>query len=459
MDEILAASALTQAALVATRKVGARELVDAYLARIDAADRRLNAFVELQARRARNRADAIDRRVRSRGFSADERPPMLGVPSAIKDADPMRGAWFRAGSRALKYVWSPVDGPVASRVRKLGVNLVGKTSTSELGLMPIVETDLQPPTVNPWNTAYTAGGSSGGSAAAVAGGLLPLASASDGAGSIRIPASLNHLFGFKPSIALTPRFYGAFDPVGLAVAGCVAHYVEDSAAVMDALAGGRPGEPSLVEASRRAPPRGLRVGICTASPLVEVAPAVRAGVEELARLLTEMGHHVEPRDVTDDGTLDEFIPIYGRLLANPPTFGEARLQPVTRWIRQQGRQIDNAEAIRLAAGLARRVDDWFGDLDLALLPTVAADPPRAGAFAALDPESQFRAAASLGVLTAPFNLSGQPAASVPIGLSPAGLPMGAQVVARRGEDALLFSVCGELERALRWQERRAPGSY
>ena len=144
----------------------------------------------------------------------------------------------------MRWAWTPFDGPAVRRLRRAGFVIAGKTSTSELALMPVVEPDLHPPTANPWDPAHTAGGSSGGSAAAVGAGMLSIAHAADGAGSIRIPAAFCHLFGFKSSRGAVPNFYGASDPLRWSSVGCVAHGVEDAAAVTDALAGRPVGSPT-----------------------------------------------------------------------------------------------------------------------------------------------------------------------------------------------------------------------
>ncbi|MDP2306942.1 MAG: amidase [Pseudomonadota bacterium] len=453
--EIRHKSALDQADLVRAGAISAVELLAVYQDRIGRLDPGLNAFVETFPYTSRRRAAAVDR-----GVARGERSPtFLGVPFAIKDTDPVRFAFNRAGSRAYRYTWSPFDCAAVTRLRGAGLVLTGKTATSELALMPVVETDLQAPTVNPWNPAHSAGGSSGGAAAAVAAGMLPLAHAADGGGSIRIPAALCHLFGFKASRGLTPHFYSAFDKVALSVMGAVTHTVEDSAAVLDALRG-HPGHPaaetSLRAQCQRPPPRGLRIRLCLSSPVGSVVPEIAAGIEHFAQVLEGMGHHVEPI-APAVGSLDDFLPIFQRLAANPPALSEAHLQPITRWLRAAGRGVSHARAQELTDTLQRRVLDWFGNADLLLTPTIGCFAPKVGAWNDLAPEAAFVAAAELGAFTASFNASGQPAASIPAGIGAEnGLPFGAQLVGRPGADVLLLQVCRELERALDWNQHRSP---
>jgi amidase len=279
--------------------------------------------------------------------------------------------------------------------------------------------------------------------------MLAIASASDGGGSIRIPASFCHLFGHKPSRGLLPDFFGKMDPVGISTANCVCHTVEDSAAMLDVLAGRRydprtPPADSLLARSRQRPAR-----FTVRSPVVEVAPEVAAAVERAAAQLAELGHHLEEGELPEYD-IERYIPVFGRVVANAPVILEGKLQASTRWIRKMGRTIDQAEARRRAAEVVARIDAWWGETDLWLLPSVARPEPRVGEWAALDGEGLFRAASDLGAFTAMFNFGGNPAASVPAGLGPAGLPLGVQLVGQRGADALVLATCRELEEAHPW---------
>lgn len=443
MSDLPTHSALDLATLVRDRAVSAVELLAHFEGRIDALDGDLGAFVQRLPAAARREALAVDR-------ATDRSAPLLGVPFAIKDTDPVRFAWNRAGSRAYRYVWSPFDADQVARLRRAGVVILGKTATSELALMPVVETDLGPPARNPWNPAFSSGGSSGGAATAVAAGMLPVAHAADGAGSIRVPAALCHLFGYKASRGQMPDFYAAMDRFRLSVVGCVSHTVADSAAVADVLAGRRDG---LSGALSRAP-TGLRIGLCTTTPLTTVHPDIVAGLEGLARTLQELGHHVEPLEALP-GDLDEFLPIYGFQANRAPVLSEASLQPVTRWLRGHGRGRKLAAVQAQVDALARRIQVWHGGFDLLLTPTAPRFAPRVGEFVGDDPAAVFEAAAALGAFTAPCNLSGQPAASLPGGLGgPDALPWGAQLIGRVGEDAQLLAVCRQLEQAAPWLGRR-----
>ncbi|MCA9708677.1 MAG: amidase [Myxococcales bacterium] len=447
----LALSALEQAAAIERGEIGCEELTAWHLDRIARLDPGLAAFVTVFGRSARRRARALDRARRSR----DERPVFFGVPCGIKDIDPVRGRPMKAGSRAFRYVVSPFDGEAVRRIRAAGVVLLGKLATSELAILPVTEPDIHPPTRNPFRPGHTAGGSSGGSAAAVAAGMLPIAHASDGAGSIRIPAAFCHLFGIKPSRALVPNFYRRSEPLGLAGTGPVAHTVADAAAMLDVLRGQpRPHrDPRSLLARHRESPGRLRVRVCTRSPLAEPDPSAVAAVERAAEALRDAGHHVEAGPFVE-GRVEEFLPVMQRMVANVPVLWDGFFQPLTRWMHREGRKVDRAEARRIFEHLAERILAWSADVDVVLTPTTSRPAPPVGAFDGLAPREAFLAAAELGVLTAPFNLSGQPAASVPMGLHPEGLPLGVQVVGRPVGDLTVLQVCRQLEQALPWRDRR-----
>jgi amidase len=453
-SEIDAASALEQARWIEARRVSVTELTTFYLDRIRAHDGRLHAFVDVLARAALKDARAKDR-------SRDRVGPFFGVPIGIKDLNFVRGSFTRFGTRALKWLWTPFDDAMTAQIRRGGFVILGKLTTSELGAMPVTEPPTHPPTRNPWDLARTAGGSSGGSAAAVAAGLLPIAQGSDGAGSIRIPSALCHLFGFKASRGVVPDPYRRSDPRNLSVSGPIARTVDDAAAMLDVMAGVSPridghaprSSQSYAEAARRRPPR-LRIRVALASPLATPDPEIRARVEKTARVLEELGHHVEEGPIAD-GTLQEFLPLWQRVIASVPVPSGA-LGPVPQWLARAGKTLSKRDVEARHDMLSRRILDWFGDADLWLTPTVARVPPRVGELDRGSPDKTFEAAAVLGAFTAPFNITGQPAASIPAGLTSGGLPIGVQLAGRPDQDATVLAVCRELEEAMPWRHLSAP---
>lgn len=465
MAAVLLGSASEQARLLRRGELSARELCAAALDRIARVNPGVSAFVEVLERSARWSAGACDReiaRARRRG-RVDALPPFCGVPTAVKDLNFIRGARTRFGSRSFPRLWSPVDDRTVAQLRRAGFVLLGKLATSEFGAMPVTEPDIHPPTRNPWVPDHSAGGSSGGSGAAVAAGMIAVAQGSDGAGSIRIPAAFCGLFGLKPSRGRVANAYGLPDRALLYTCGPLTRSVDDAAAMLDVMAGLSVGRPhwlprpscSYAEAARR-PPTGLRVLVALEAPIAaRVHPLWRAATEAAAQVLADAGHHVEYKPMSA-GTVDEFIPLYQNMLASVPGARIELLQPATRWLVEHGRTVPAARARRIFLELAHRVHAWVGDADLVLSPTVLGPPPRVGAWSALPGEAAFRAAADYGAFTAVFNLGGQPAASVPVGRCPEGFPIGVQVVGRETRDDWVLAVSRQLEEAFPWGPRVAP---
>lgn len=442
----LPSSALEIADLLKKREVSSRELVGHYLHVMDLENPGLGSFVERNEKRALKEADQADARLAKR----EPRAPMfLGVPTGIKDHENLAGYFTRVGSRAYRWVYSPFDGAVARACRNAGFVFLGKLATSEMTILPFIDTDLHPPARNPRAPDRYAGGSSGGSAAAVAAGMLPIAPGSDGGGSVRIPASFCGLVGMKPARGTLPHPYSAVDKRKISSTGPLARDVRDAAALTDVLAE-RPAadgrKDSFLAACDEPVPAGLRIALLTKTPLTETEPEIAEATERVAKRLESMGHRLEPGSMLD-GTIDDFLPLMARMVANVPLIGlfSERIQPTTRWLRDIGKKVDPRELEGAHADLERRIFDWFGDFDLWLTPTIPISPPKVGSFDALDGEGVFRAAAPIGAFTAPFNVTGQPAISVPAGVTHDGCPIGVQLVGRMGSDRLLISLARQLE--------------
>lgn len=425
-------SALELAARLRRRELSSVELTRHCLDQIQRANAEVNAFVSIDERGAlaqARRADAL--------LARGDRRPFLGIPTGIKDHEHLRGHFTRLGSRAFRWLYAPVDGFTARACRRAGFVLLGKLACSELTILPFI---AAPPTRNPLVPDRYAGGSSGGSAAAVAAGMLPIAPGSDGGGSIRIPASFCGLVGMKPSRGVLPNPYAGIDRVGISMLGPLARTPHDAAALIDVL-----GDTHRFTnaCDQRVPP--LRVRVVERSHLVEVDPEVAAATRAVADQLASLGHHVDEAPPLG-GEIEDFVPIMARMIARVPlVLGIAgRLEPTTRWLHARGRTVSRAAAAEAGARLAQLVLDWFGETDLVVTPTVGELPPAVGAFAGLDGEQTFRAAARLGVFTAPFNVSGQPAISIPVARSRTGVPIGVQLVGRIGGDRSLLALAATL---------------
>lgn len=440
-EELTELSALSQARLIAEGEVSSQELVELYLKRIEELDGELGAFVDVYADRALQEAERADK-ARSRG----KRLGLFhGVPTAVKDHHMVRFKKTRLGSRAFEWLISPVDDGLVKRLRGAGFVIMGKTTMSELGLLPMVEPSEGRPTRNPWDLSRTAGGSSGGAGAAIGAGLLPLAPGSDGAGSVRIPSALNGLVGLKPSRGLVRDGSDRIDPYGLTVIGPMARDLDDLAGLLDVMADA--GGTYLARTREMARP--LRIGVVMEASFGEVAPEIQDLVEKAAALLKEAGHQIEWRN-PPEGTLDEFTPLYQRFISRIPVVQSSKLEELTHWFREEGKQVSEQEAWRIYRKFEATGNDAMAGIDVMITPTVGVIAPKVGEFSGLPPAEYFRGAAPLGTFTALANITGQPGLSVPFGEA-RGLPVGMQLLGRRGDDLLLIRLARVFEEAMgRW---------
>ena len=453
LSEVLQRSALEQARLIRDGQISSTELVAETLARIHALNPRYNAFVSVFDRALETARSKDQARLRSRDSSA----PFHGVPIAIKDLNIVRWTITRYGSRAVPHLPLPFDDYTVAPLRRAGFVIVGKSATSELGTLPVTEPAIHPPTRNPWAPDHTAGGSSGGSAAAVAAGMLAVAQGSDGAGSIRIPAAFCHLYGLKPARGRLQNQLGLPDRRMLYTSGPLTRSVDDAAAMLDVMAGlteGRPHwAPPPTQPFRQRPTnfRRLRIRYVTETALGPTDPEILAGLQRSLAVLTDLGHTVEEGKLPD-GSLEEFLPLWQHQLAQMPLWSFRRTQPVTRWLGEAGRKLRSADVNRLFDTLNSRFTPAFAAADMWVMPTVALPPPRIGAFHDLPAAAAFAAAARLAAFTTLMNLTGLPAASIPMGLTRAGLPMGLQVVGGPFAEADVLALSWELEEAMPWQQ-------
>jgi amidase len=483
-EDLGALDATAQAELVRAGDVTALELVDAAITRIEKVNSELNAVIHPLFDKAR------DATARSSGDDA----PFSGVPIVLKDLDgSSAGDPLHLGNAALRDAGHVADHDtyLVAKLRAAGCIPVGKTNTPELGLLPTAEPKAYGPTRNPWNTEHSPGGSSGGSAAAVASGMVPVGHAGDGGGSIRIPASACGLFGLKPSrgrVSMGPDLGEAW--AGLVARHVVTRSVRDSAAILDAIAGAMPGDPYAAAPPARpyvhevgTDPGRLRIGLRTRAPgdLAATDDECVAAAEDAARLLESLGHHIEvsaPAAFDDLELLVFFSTVMtvgvvadveelGRILGREVT--PADVERLTWAQYEQGRAasaIDYLRAVNGAHAWTRRMAEWWAPptlggqaFDLLLTPTMAEPPVLLGE---IDPDAEepFEAlgrATPFAVYTAPFNVTGQPAMSVPLSWEASrNLPIGVQLVAAHGREDVLFQVAAQLEAARPWHDRRPP---
>ncbi|MGW0765837.1 amidase [Streptomyces sp. NPDC002676] len=446
---------------LAAGEVTSRVLVEQALARIEAGRPTLNAFRVVRAEAALAEADAADREL-----AAGARRPLLGVPMAVKDDMDVAGEPTAFGCRG-DFPPAAEDAEAVRRLRAAGAVIVGKTNTCELGQWPFTEGPAFGETRNPWHTGHTPGGSSGGSAAAVAAGLVPAALGSDGAGSVRIPAAWTHLIGIKPQrgrISTWPRGE-AFH--GITVNGTLARTVADAALLLDAASGNHPRDPhrppalTVSDWTGRDPGR-LRIALSLKPPFTALParlhPEVRDRVRQLAEELAALGHSVEEADPPYGQIGLTFVPRatagiadYVREVPDP-----ALLDPRTRSAARLGRLLSGAPlraARRAEAVLQRRIGAFFRSYDVVLAPTTATPPPPIGALHRLGGAATDRAMIAACPYAWPWNVLGWPGVNVPAGFAGPGLPVGAQLLGPAGSEPVLVSVAAQLEDRLRWFER------
>ena len=460
-------TASEQAELVRTRQVSPVELVSHHLDRIERLDGEIGAFVVVTAEQALEQARAAEKRV----TETDELPPLHGVPTAIKDLAMTREAPTSFGSRAMRDSRAVVDADVVSALRLAGTISLGKTTTPEFGLTTHSTTDFGEETRTPWHTGYSAAGSSGGAAAAVAAGMVPFAQGSDGGGSIRMPASVCGLVGLKPSWGRTSDGPLLPDVARLSVRGALTRTVRDAALALDVIAGYKPGalvpiqgpaEGFLPYVDRE--PGRLRVGRYTAAPSgVPVDPECVRAVDVTTELLVKAGHDVEeiePPVGADFG--EHFVRLWALNAAGLPVPADKveLLRPITRWLREQGARISGTEALGLLATLqaaGRGAIERTAAYDLVLSPTLALPPRPIGWFTETGrPEDEMDRMGQFAGFTPLQNVTGQPAVSLPVHWTADGLPVGAMLTGRPAGEATLISVAAQLEGISGWPSRLPP---
>jgi amidase len=464
-EEIAFAGAARQAEMVRAGEVSPTELVQLCLDRIGKHDHQLNSFRKVFAERALLEAEQAEAR-RSAG---DERP-LLGVPIAIKDEVDVAGEVKSWGTDAFSEP-AKADAEIVRRLREAGAIVIGLTLLPEMAICGFTESATYGVTRNPWDLQHTPGGSSGGSAAAVAAGLVPIASAGDGAGSIRIPAASCGLFGLKPSrgrVSLAPELEGWN---GLAVLGCLSRNVLDTALWLDVVSGASreaeapaPPERPFVESAKAAPGR-LRVAYSTLAPRAAAPPTVsddaKRAVADAAELMRSLGHDVTQRD-PDWGRIGDNITarfLHGVSEAVDEVPHPERLERRTRGFGRLGSVLPDGlyeRAMRARAADIARVNAIFESCDVLVTPVMggSALPVRRwesrGALRTVIGMSRFYP------YCVPWNHLGNPAMSIPFGFDAKGLPLAFQVIGRPGDEAMLLSFAAQLEAERPWADKRPP---
>ena len=474
IKDYVAHDGVALAELVRKGEVSAAELAEEALKRIEKHNPTLNAVVTDMADQGRGIARDID--------AGDKAAPFAGVPFLLKDImGDFEGVATQYGSRLAAGNPAAQHSTLTQRFLASGLVPLGKTNVPEFGLLPVSESNLYGPARNPWNPDHTPGGSSGGSAAAVAAGIVPLAHANDGGGSIRIPASSSGLVGLKPSRARIPQGPVIGDAMsGLTADLVVSRTVRDTAVALDIAAGPEPGDPYFAPHHEGiwsddvgVAPGSLRIGFTTRTIGGEpVDPECVAAVENTVKLLESLGHHVEEASPTiDNDTMQQaFMAIWATgvaqqislqelLFGKTPNQGD--LEPLTLGLAERGRQVSGADYLNAVAMLqimARTVAQWHDEYDLWLTPTLGQPPLRVGTIDVneSDPEKAFGPVLNYVAFTPVQNATGQPAISLPLHWTPDGLPVGVHFAARQGDEATLIRLASQLEEAQPWINRHPP---
>ena len=464
--------ATAQAGLIRAGEASAGELLEAAIARSEELNPTLNAVVETMYEAARANARATAKEAAS--------GPFAGVPFLLKDLGASyAGVPMTSGSEYTRDFVPDYDSELVARYKRAGLVIFGKTNTPEFGIQPTTEPRLFGPCRNPWDPDRSTGGSSGGSAAAVAAGVVPMAHANDGGGSIRIPASCCGLFGLKPTRARTTT--GPDDDVsGLVAEHVVTRSVRDSAALLDAVHGPMPGDPYVAPPPERpfieevgVDPGALRIAFSTetltGAPLHEDCVAA---VRDAAELCAGLGHEVEESAPVLDGEEIErsFTVLWSagvasgivgmsQLMERKPS--PENFETLTWALYEMGRNFSASDYLLATSALqrvSRLVAAFFGRYDVWLTPTLAEPPPPLGTFNSPpeDPLRGYLRAAKYVPFTPIFNITGQPAMSVPLYWNDAGLPVGTHFAGRFGNEATLFRLAAQLEEARPWSSRRPP---
>ena len=470
MDLLDSADATTVADAVRTGEVSAAELATAAIERVEERNPTLNALVGTRFDEATDEAEACE----------PGAAPFTGVPFVIKDLGAaIAGLPHTRGSRLWADDIATEDTELVRRYRDAGFIIIGTTNAPEMGKNASTEPVLHGPARNPHDLARSPGGSSGGTAAAIAAGMVPIGHGNDGGGSIRIPASACGLVGLKPSrgrVTAAPETSLLAYPMGCN--HVLTRSVRDTASVLDATAGPMPGDPFVIPPPTRPwidevgiDPDPLTIGICTedrdGNP---VDPACAAATQAVGRTLEDLGHNVQPGGVTfsQDKMTEVIVTLMGvplavevnrRLAELGRPLADDDLEPFTRLMYDSAADVTGERvlvALKLVEEISHQIGAFFTDYDLLLCPTMPVPAPPLGLLDTTDIDAMYTHAATYASLTSQFNTTGQPAISLPLGQDDDGVPIGIQLVAAFGCEDLLISVAGQLERATPWSTGPPP---
>ncbi len=445
--------ALEQARLIQGGEVSPVELVELYLQRIEQFNPELGSYFTTNAETAIAQAKMQMELLATTG---EPLPPFFGVPIAIKDLTAVAGMPCSYGVAALREQIPNYEDGIVTRLRQAGFIILGKTATAELGSMPFTEPDGFAPARNPWHLDYTSGGSSGGSAAAVAAGLCPVAQGSDGGGSIRTPAACCGVVGLKPSRGRISQVPVGDRLSGLATDGILSRNVQDAAAMLDLLSGYVTGDPywlprpevSFLEAASQ-PVKPLKIAFSTVvDPLGKADAVIEGAVSTVVKQLAALGYEVEAACPDFNGLVEPFITVWQSAIAAsgvPPVV----MGKMNQWLLSRtGNAGEYLRAVTQLQILSRRIVRFFDQYDVLVLPAFLHQPMRVGEWAELTPPEILEKVAQWIAPSPPFNITGQPAIALPVGVDAQGLPLSVQLVGRPAAEGTILALAAQLEAAL-----------
>ncbi len=461
LTDLAFTSALEQAQLIKERQVTPLELTELYLSRIKKYDSQLGSFYYVARESAI--ADAQEKTAQlSQTVDTSYLPPFFGVPIGIKDLKSVANMPITYGIAALKDQIAKYDEGVVSKIKQAGFIILGKTATSQLGSFPYTEPEGFAPTRNPWNLAYTPGGSSGGSSAAIAAGLCSIALGGDAGGSIRGPASCCGLVGIKPS-----RGRISFAPVGdrlsgLGTHGILTRTVADAAAFLDIASGYITGDPYWLPtpaksflAATQETLQSLKVGFITSlSPLGEPSAEFQQSITRVVQQLEAMGHQAIPHKIDLSPLIQPFKMVWATAIKASGIPLEV-LSPMNQWVStQSGTAGEYLQAVTQMQLFARQVVSLFAQIDVLIAPTYMHPAIKVGEWSDLSPEDTLEKIINWIFPCPVFNTTGQPVINIPAGCDRHNVPVGVQIVGKPNAESTIISLASSLEKAQAWSKQR-----
>jgi amidase len=454
-------SALELSKLIHQKEISPLEITEFCLQRIAKINPQLGSFVYVAEDVALKEAKAKTE-ILGQTQDTSNLPLFFGIPTAIKDLYPVVGMPISYGNGFIKDQIAEYDAGIVSKIKQAGLIILGKTATSELGSLPYTESVGLPPSRNPYNLDYTSGGSSGGAAAAVASGLIPVAPASDGGGSVRGPAFCCGLVGLKPSRGRISNAPVGDYQAGIATHGCLSRTVADSAALLDVLAGYITGDPywlpnpeiSFLEALKKET-KPLKIAFATSVlPSGKADEILKNQVKDIAQLLENMGHTLTEACPDFTSLVEPFITIWQAGVSSV-NFPEEILSPMNRWLKAQSGSLANyLQAVHQMQFISRQIVGFFEHFDVLLLPTYLRPPIKVGEWENLPPEENLSKIIDWINPCPPFNATGQPAIAIPTGFTESGLPVGVQLVGKPADEITILQLAYQLEQIKQWYHHK-----